>query len=200
MKYHQACGLSPDSKLATAAVYAILSETQDLERETTRADRDVFMDLFPQVRWRTLGRIRHPVHSREYYRTIARAMGQVMVSKNSCVCHIGEVHGTEIVAEVADFLMAMEKITWCLVTGFHHRKMALSIRTTSRHARAEEVIHKLVGANGKGGGHDLIAGGRLPCENIEAYHSLSLRISRLFLSQLSRRVPEKLRPLLPKNR
>jgi nanoRNase/pAp phosphatase (c-di-AMP/oligoRNAs hydrolase) len=196
MQYHQACGIEPDSNLATAVVYAILSETQDLERESTRADREVFMQLFPLVRLRTLGRIRHPVHSREYYRTIARAMGRVMVSKNSCVCHIGEVHGTEVVAEVADFLIAMEKITWCLVSGFHRRKMTLSIRTTSRHARAEEVIRKLVGPSGKGGGHDLIAGGRLPCHSIEAYNKLRSRITRLFMSQLSRRVPEKLNPLL----
>jgi nanoRNase/pAp phosphatase (c-di-AMP/oligoRNAs hydrolase) len=196
MEYHRACGLSPDSRLATAAAYAILSETQDLDRETTRADRDVFMELFPLVRLRTLGRIRHPVHKREYYRTIAQAMQRVMVSKNSCVCHIGLVHNTEIVAEVADFLMAMEKVTWCLVSGYHNRTMSISIRTTRRHARAEEVIRKLVGADGKGGGHDLIAGGRLPCRNIDAYHKLTPQISKRFLAQLSRRVPEKLRPLL----
>jgi nanoRNase/pAp phosphatase (c-di-AMP/oligoRNAs hydrolase) len=196
LAYHKACGLKPDPDLATAAAYAILSETQDLERETTRADREAFLRLFPLVKLRALGKIRHPVHEREYYRTIARAMRRVMVSKNTCVCHIGKVHSPELVAEVADFLVAMEKVTWCLVSGYHARQMALSIRTRRPHARAEQVMLKVLGGEGKGGGHDFIAGGRLLVGSLERYNDRIPLITKRFLSVLSRRVPEKLKPLL----
>ncbi len=36
----EAFGLALDSRLASAAAYAIVSETQDLKREATRADRE----------------------------------------------------------------------------------------------------------------------------------------------------------------
>jgi nanoRNase/pAp phosphatase (c-di-AMP/oligoRNAs hydrolase) len=194
--YHQACGLTLDADLATACAYAILSETQDLDRETTRADREAYTRLLPHVRLRILGRIRHPVHERDYYRTIARAMRNVMVGKNTCVCHIGPVHKPETVAEVADLLVAMDRISWCLTTGLHEGQMILSIRSTDPRAKAEKVMRRILGKMGKGGGHGMIAGGQMPCTGEEEYRELAGNLTGRFLTRLGRRVPENLKPLL----
>ena len=185
-----------DADLATAVAYAIVSETQDLERETTAADRKALQSVFPLVRLQVLGRIRHPVHDRDYYRTVARAMRSVRVAKNTCVCHIGEVYQPEMVAEMADFLVPMERITWCLVSGFHRETMVLSIRTTHQKAQADRVMRYAVRGLGKGGGHHMIAGGSVPCATMESYQQRAEQITARFLKKLSRRVPENLRPLM----
>jgi nanoRNase/pAp phosphatase (c-di-AMP/oligoRNAs hydrolase) len=196
LSYHQAFGLDVTPALATAAFYAIVSETQDLEREATKADRDACLRLYPAVQLVALGKIRHPPREREYFRTVARAMRQVMLGKNTCICHVGPLHNAEMAAELADFLVAMKQVTWCLVSGFVQGQMVLSIRTRRTDLNAEQVMRRVVQDHGRGGGHDMMAGGALPCDDLERYGELAARVSRRFLEGLPRRAPENLRPLL----
>jgi nanoRNase/pAp phosphatase (c-di-AMP/oligoRNAs hydrolase) len=196
LDYQHHFGIPMHSDLATAAAYAIVSETQDLDRENTKADREAYVRLFPQVHLRTLGRIRHPVHEREYYRTIARAMRHVMVSKNTCVCHVGQVHTPEVVAELADFLVAMERINWCLASGFHQNNMVISIRTTNTRAHAERVMKRILRNLGQGGGHGMTGGGAIPCKNLSRYAILSEQITKRLLKHLARTETTRMRPLL----
>jgi nanoRNase/pAp phosphatase (c-di-AMP/oligoRNAs hydrolase) len=196
LEYHRAFGLAVDPALATAAAYAISSETQDLGREATRADREAYQHIFPLVRLTVLGKIRHPPREREYYRTLARAMQRLELGKNSSVCHIGPVPYAEVVAEVADLLIAMKRITWCLVSGLHGGVMVVSLRTTLHKARADRVMKRVLGKLGRGGGHGMLAGGALPCASEAEYAELSVQLTERFLRQLSRRVTERLHPLL----
>ncbi len=196
LRYHQAFGLDLTPALATAAFYAIISETQDLEREASKADLDACQRLFSQVQLTTLGKIRHPPRERDYFRTIARAMNQVLVGKNTCTCHIGPVQSPEMVAEVADLLVRMKQVTWCLVSGHFQQLMHVSIRTTHPQARAEQVMRQVLKGAGSGGGHAMMAGGAAPCPDAEQYDRLAERFSQRFLEALPRRVPETLNPLL----
>ncbi|MBI5498641.1 MAG: DHH family phosphoesterase [Deltaproteobacteria bacterium] len=191
-----ACGLALDARLATAAAYAIVSETQDLKRESQREDRVALQELMPLVRLATLGRIRHPPRPREYFLAVAQAMRNVQLGRNTCVCHVGPVPVPESVAELADFLVAMERVTWCLVTGYHGGAMVLSIRTTHARARADRVMRRTVGPGGTGGGHHTMAGGQRPCADEEEYRRLCGQMTERFLGSLSRRAEERLRPLV----
>ena len=195
LNYFRKASLIPNASLATAAAYAIISETQDLGREATRQDQEALQFLMPYVRWTVLGRIRHPARPRAYYRTIARAMQHVLVSRNTCICHIGAVDSPEMVAEVADFFVAMERITWCMVSGLHGGMISISIRTTHRRANAERVMKCVVRNKGKGGGHGMIAGGVLPCETASAYPGLTELLSKRFVKQLRRKHPDPFKPL-----
>jgi nanoRNase/pAp phosphatase (c-di-AMP/oligoRNAs hydrolase) len=185
-----------DPPLATAAAYAITSETQDLDRDADPADLAALQRLLPQVRWRVLGHLRHPRRERDYYRTIGRALRHVVVSQNACICHIGAVAHAELVAEIADFLAAMERISWCLVTGYHAGRVVVSIRTRHPRAHAERVIRKILGKQGKGGGHGTIAGGLMPCESPDDYLPATALLTNRFLGQINRRLPQSLRPLI----
>jgi nanoRNase/pAp phosphatase (c-di-AMP/oligoRNAs hydrolase) len=196
LDFFQQSGFELDANLATAAAYAILSETQDLKRESTIADRRVIQSVLPLANLQLLGRIRHPVHHREYYRSIARAMRAVQIAKNTCVCHIGEVHQPGMAAELADFLMPMERVTWCLVTGYFQGSMVLSIRTNHEKARADRVMRSILRGIGKGGGHHMIAGGVVPCQSLEIYQQKATLVTDRFLKRLSRRETEHLHPLV----
>lgn len=196
LAYHQAFGLDVSPALATAAFYAIISETQDLEREATKADRDACHRLFPLVQLPVLGKIRHPPREREYYRTIARALQRAMMGKNTCICHIGAVPNAEMVAEVADFLVAMKQVTWCLVSGLHSDSIALSIRTSHPDGHADEVMRQITKGIGSGGGHDMMAGGTVPIGDMAQQQRLTDQVTERFVERLARRTPESLRPLL----
>ena len=195
LDYLRAFGLEPDATLATAAAYAILSETQDLKREATRQDREAWQYLAPRARQPLLGRIRHPVRSREYYRTIARALQRMELGRHTVICHIGKVPYAEVVAEVADFLVDMDRISWCLATGHFDGRMVLSLRTTDPRGGAEKVMKQILRGLGKGGGHGMIAGGALPCGEGNPETAKAAQISTRFLRALRRRVPEVMKPL-----
>jgi nanoRNase/pAp phosphatase (c-di-AMP/oligoRNAs hydrolase) len=190
------CGLPLDARLATAAAYAIISETQDLKRESERDDRIALQELMPHVRLAILGRIRHPPRRRPYFLAVAQAMRNVRLGRHTCVCHTGNVPAAEIVGEMADFFAAMERVTWCLVTGHVAEVMVLSIRTTQTHAHADRVMRRTVGTGGTGGGHRMIAGGQHPCADEAEYRRLTGPVTERFLASLPRRVEEHLRPLL----
>ncbi len=195
LDYLRAFDLEPDSTLATAAAYAILSETQDLKREATRQDREAWQLLGPRVRQPLLGRIRHPVRSREYYRTIFRALQRMEVGRHTVVCHAGAVPYAEVVAEVADFLVDMDRISWCLATGHFGGRIVLSLRSTDPKAQAEKVMKRILRGLGKGGGHGIMAGGALPCPDGDPDGAKTAQLSQRFLRALRRHKPEILRPL-----
>ncbi len=194
--YLESAGLEPDPEVATASAYAIASETQDLEREATRADREAFLKVFPHVRLKILGRIRHPIRERAHFKTLTMAVNRALVGRNTCICHIGEVHSAEAVAEVADFLLPMEKVTWCLVSGFIQGKAVVSIRTKHAKARADLVMRRILGRRGRGGGHHMIAGGRTPCADMDEYRAIAADLTVRFLGHLRRGAPEALHGLL----
>jgi nanoRNase/pAp phosphatase (c-di-AMP/oligoRNAs hydrolase) len=195
LDYYWKLGLEIDGDLATAAAYAILSETQDLEREATPADRSAYQRLVPHVRVTTLGRIRHPPRGREYYLAMGRAMLRVAVARNTVVCHIGEVPYPEVVAAVADFLVPMKGVTRCLVSGLYEKTMVVSLRATYPNAQADQVMKAILGDEGRGGGHGAIAGGALPCANEEQYMEFG-RLLNERLAEIPPRTQARFRPLL----
>ena len=197
LEYFEACGLVPDVGRATAAAYAIISETQDLQREASRADRLALARLMPRLRLTDLGRIRHPPRRRAYYETIARAMREVRLGRHVCVCHAGGVPSAEVVAELADLLVAMERITWCLVSGWQAGQALLSIRTTRPEANADHVMRAVLGRAGHGGGHGMMAGGAQPAADLEAYRTLAATFTQRFVARVSPRTRITLAPLLP---
>lgn len=194
-EYFEALDGKLDAHLATAIVYALISETQDLGREATQRDISAYHRVLPRVRLAVLGQIRHPTRDREYYRTIARAMRAVQVGRNTCVCHIGNIPYPEVVGEVADFLVAMERVSWCLVTGHTQRATTVSIRSTQPEARAELVMKAILRGLGRGGGHGAIAGGAIPCGDEGSYMSNAGKLTERFLRKLPFRKLDRLGPL-----
>jgi nanoRNase/pAp phosphatase (c-di-AMP/oligoRNAs hydrolase) len=197
LKYFNDCNLNLDPALATAVAYAINSETQDFLRESTPADRAALVSVLPQVDMRTLAKIRHPRHEREYYRAIAKAMRNVVVSKNLCVCHIGSVFIPEFVSEIADLLKAMKGISWCLATGYHEREraMILSIRASRNKPPAGKAMQNIVRNFGRGGGHSTMAGGLALCSSLDEYHHISGVMTERFL-RIFKSNPDHLQKLL----
>jgi nanoRNase/pAp phosphatase (c-di-AMP/oligoRNAs hydrolase) len=196
--WFEAFGLALDSRLATAIAYAIVSETQDLKREATRADREALHRVLPRARLTDLGRIRHPVRGREYYETVARALGRVELGRSVCVCHIGTVGTAEVVAEIADLLSSMERVAWCLVTGCHEGVAVVSLRTSRAHARSERVMRVVLGRSGRGGGHGMIAGGTFPCAEPGSYPRITAGMTERFLRRVDPAGSPVLHPLLVK--
>jgi nanoRNase/pAp phosphatase (c-di-AMP/oligoRNAs hydrolase) len=162
-EYLFASGLDIPTNLATALFYGIASETQDLGREVSEADKKAYLALSPKTNWRLLSRIRRPHLEKGHFVYLARAIRNALGYKHATATNLGKVEYADIVAEVAELLIMLRRITWCLCTGRYKDTILISLRTSRVKGRAGKLARRVVGSTGTAGGHDMIAGGQVDC-------------------------------------
>ena len=165
-EYLVAQNITISMKLATALFYAIKSETQDLGREANRPDRDAYLRLFPLANKRLLYEITHPKLPVEHFRTIHSGVENATIYGKLLVVNLRAICFPEVVSEMADYLIRLEGIETVLSMGHYNDEVILSLRTTSTLLNTGEIIKRLVAGKGAGGGHAMMAGGKL--DNVPA--------------------------------
>lgn len=172
-QYLRTAELEIDTTLATALMYGIRSETQDLGRETSDEDREAYQYLLPLADAAKLSQISKPTLDPQYFRQMAQALGSLRLATHVAICRLEDVIEPDFIPEMADFFVRMEGLEWVLVYGRFRDRIYLSIRTNATGAAAGETMQRLLHGLGRGGGHGMRAGGNidptvasLPAENI----------------------------------
>jgi nanoRNase/pAp phosphatase (c-di-AMP/oligoRNAs hydrolase) len=163
-EYLFASGLDVPTNLATALFYGIASETQDLGREVSEADTKAYLSLFSKANKRVLSKIRRPVVDRSYFANIATAIANAVTYKHTIATSLGRIENPDMVAQIAEMLLTLERMTWSIVTGRYKDTILFSIRTTRVKGRAGRVARMIAGSGGTAGGHDMFAGGQMDGE------------------------------------
>jgi len=164
-EYMQCLGVTITSSLATALVYGITSETQHLGREASPRDRCIYNDLVPLVNMRRLSQIEFSRRPREHFIYISKAIDNAFVYRQVIGSRLGPVENPDVVAEVADFLLLHERMSWSIVTAFYDDKLIISVRASNHRAHAGTVVRELLEKlGGTAGGHNQVAGGQLDCQ------------------------------------
>ncbi len=154
-------GLRVPRRLATGIVYGIGSETQNLGREATPRDMDAYQAFWPKAHMKTLWRISYPQRSQAFFETLSRAVRDAFVVGRVVGVHLGEVNTPDRVAQMADFLLTLEKMQWSIVTARFQGRLHVSLRSNDAGAGAGRLLKRLLGGGNRGGGHAMIAGGSL---------------------------------------
>jgi nanoRNase/pAp phosphatase (c-di-AMP/oligoRNAs hydrolase) len=162
LEYMIAADIQPDVPLATALLYGIRSDTQDLGREAARADIEAIEYLYPIANKKMLSEIQRGKVPSEYFQMLSDAIKNAKVQGNSIVTSLGNIDNPDMIAEVADLLLRNDQTSWTLCSGLWRNKMYISVRTSQDGKPAGQVIKKVVGRKGTGGGHTLFAGGQVP--------------------------------------
>jgi len=152
--------LDIESKLATALFYGIAAETQDLGREATAADIEASHFLYPYTNKRRLAKIENARVPREYFRVFGEAIERATLYDRVVVSMLGEVQYPDMMAEVADFLLRLDRVEWAAAIGGYGSSLYCSVRTTERDVNAGDLLRSILGSR-SAGGHDMIAGGRI---------------------------------------
>ena len=162
VEYLIEAGITPDTPLATALLYGIRSDTQDLGRESSRFDIEAIEFLYPFANKRMLGVIQRGKVPRVYYQMLANALRNARVQGPAIITDLGEIDNPDMISEVADLLLREDETTWTMCTGFWTDKLLVSIRTSEESNLAGKVIRHMVARRGTGGGHLTYAGGQIP--------------------------------------
>jgi nanoRNase/pAp phosphatase (c-di-AMP/oligoRNAs hydrolase) len=150
-----------DAPLATAVFFALRTETRDLGREATEAERQVYLELVPLVDHTLLYRMTHPKVPREHFAALDRALRSAQVFGQLVAVNLGLLGYPDLVAEIADLLLSYEGAHYVLCIGQYEGSAYLSLRTEATDARAGSVMRQVVGTDGAAGGHGTMAGARL---------------------------------------
>jgi len=162
-EYLREAGIEIPTPLATALVYGIRSDTQDLGRESTRADIDAFLDLYPNANAKVLGRIVSAPLPRSYFSKLRAAISSATIYGDRIVSYLGKLGSPEMVAEAADLLLRVEEMRWSMCLGVIDGWLHLSIRCVDRDPpHAGNVARNLGGRRGFGGGHHSLAAAQIP--------------------------------------
>jgi len=159
-EYLHHSGLAVPAWLATALAYGISSETRDLGRGAGERDLEAYLRIYPKVRKRILALIEHPRRPRSYFTVLDRALHKAVCYRNVIGSRLGDVETPDSVAEIADFLLAHERMGWSVVTGRHGGQLHVSLRAI-RGRGAGHLLRELLRERGTAGGHGRMAGGQI---------------------------------------
>jgi nanoRNase/pAp phosphatase (c-di-AMP/oligoRNAs hydrolase) len=160
-EYLRARKVPLDASLATAVFFALRTETRDLGRESTEAERTAYIELVPLVDHAMLYRMTHPKVPREHFAALDRALRSAQVFGDLVAVNLGTLGYPDLVAEIADLLLSYEGARYVLCIGQYEGSAYLSLRTEATDARAGSVMRQIVGTDGAAGGHGTMAGARL---------------------------------------
>ena len=166
-EYLKEFGIEVDTALATALCYGIRSDTQDLGRDSTQADIDAYVALYPLANKRALGRIQREPEPVAYYRTLSRGLTRARIYGRALVAPLGNLDCPESAAEMADLLLRCETVDWALTYGIYKGRMYLSLRTNDRETNVGQMMVSMVRGLGRGGGHESAAGGQVDVAGLD---------------------------------
>ncbi len=197
-EYLLASGLAITAQMATGLAYAIISETEDLGREASQADIEAYLSLFPKANQRILSRIRHPKLPVYYFVCLQKAIANAFIYRNIIGSRLGRIEHPDLVPQVADLLIAHERMGWSICTGRYKGEVYISIRTINVKAEAGRLLRRIVNRRGTAGGHGMIAGGRISCQGLSETEceEAENKIIRRFLEKLGHRGEIMFKPLL----
>ena len=185
-EYLEHLNIVPETSLATALLYGIVSDTHDLGTELSQADIQAMERLYPLANKRMLRQIERGRVPGTYYQMLADAIGSAEIYGHCIVAALGPVDNPDMIGEAADLFLRHERAVWSLCYGFHGGKALLSVRTQDTLRRADEVVRRIVSRIGTGGGHATSAGGQIALKGSSDRHRLRIErtIRTRFLSAL----------------
>jgi nanoRNase/pAp phosphatase (c-di-AMP/oligoRNAs hydrolase) len=146
--------------LASIMAYAITTETFDFIRHSSPRDLEAYTSLLSRCNLKILGQIKNAALPRAYYGYLVEAVQNAATYGRVSWTHLRAVSQPEIVAEIADLLLRMERITWAFCTAFTENRLMISLRSELTYVSCARLLHQLIGKKeGSSGGHGQTAAG-----------------------------------------
>lgn len=180
--YLEAAGIDLSTRLATALLIGIKSDTRGLERESSEADLHAYLQIFPHADLSLLARIENPLIPRRHFEAFHSALEQSVVYGKAVIADLGDADNPDLLAELADFLAPLEQAEYALVMGRHKGRLYLSLRSRDESLDAGALITAIVGELGTAGGHGRMAGAQIDIEKDPV--SVEEIVKGRFLSEL----------------
>jgi nanoRNase/pAp phosphatase (c-di-AMP/oligoRNAs hydrolase) len=162
-----------NAPLATAMLYGIQTDTDGLARGVSAADVSAYAHLQRSSDPMLLRRMKKPSYPLKVAQSFGRAIGGLLHESDLVVAWVGSVDNdaAHIFADVADFCIGIEAVTWAIAAGLLESGLVLTIRHAGKEPGAGGLARRLAGSDGRGGGHTSMARVHYSQDSVPAWFS-----------------------------
>lgn len=153
-----------DESLATALIFAILTDTMNFTRGATHLDFKTLEYLLPQIDNELLRKFQSPPLSADTLDVIRKAIRSSRVKSGYLISNVGEVKDRDALAQAADYLLRREGTLTTLIYGIEEDAVYISGRTMDVRLHIGKLMKELYEEIGSAGGHPTSGGGKIPLD------------------------------------
>src|SRR2546426_693440 len=150
------------TRLATAMLYGIKSDTFALSREVNEWDVEAFSYLYPLANQNLMRRIERPELPPAALDALSLALKNRRVIDKVAFVNLGRVERDDLIPQMADFSLSFEGIEWAFVSGVVESNYIISVRNVGYVRAAGRVLKEAFGDIGSAGGHASMAKAIIP--------------------------------------
>ncbi len=159
--YFKALGKQPSKNVATALLYGIMTDTNNLTRACDQLDLDLFYWLYGLADLLRIKQLRMNEIGRKDLHAYAKALETYEVYGNIGFVHIENCNDS-LLGTISDMVYTIEGTS--IVVSYAKRPdgIKFSVRSGEKNIYADDLVKYILNDRGVGGGHKEMAGGFIP--------------------------------------
>lgn len=165
--YYVNSNIDIPSDVATALLYGIQTDTANLTRGVKSLDVEMFSKIYKLANMDIISEIIMTSLSLDDLKTYGTAIENVYISNKIGIVDIPfECHDI-LVSKISDFILSIDGINFVVVYSI--RKEGIKFSTRSKYPKlfdAGSITSRALNGIGSGGGHNFMAGGFIPKDNL----------------------------------
>lgn len=170
-----------DTKVATALIYGIKSDTMGLSRGVSDKDVEIYCHLFKLADNKILQSLEHCSIKFDDLKAYGNAINSIQVYNNVSFANTGCDCPEALIATISDFMLDLIEVNFSVVYSLKKEGIKLSVRSSGEYDAGKLTNLALEGIGG-GGGHASMAGGFVPVNGGNDTEQLIQDIQDRFLS------------------
>lgn len=148
--------------VATALLYGVKMDTNNLSRGVSELDIDMFYMLFKKANRDSIRKFDCCSLQMDDLKAYSAAIENLRVFGNVGIVNIGKDCGEAILGTMSDFIMSLDEVTFSVVYSYRAGGIKFSVRNEEIGLDAATVIRECLTGYGSGGGHATMAAGFVP--------------------------------------
>lgn len=172
--------------VATALLYGVKMDTNNLSRGVSDLDIDMFYMLFKKADRDSIRRFDCCSLQMEDLKAYSAAIENLKVFGNVGIVNIGKNCGEAILGTMSDFIMSLDKVKFSVVYSYRAGGIKFSVRNEEIGLDAATVIRECLKGYGSGGGHATMAAGFVPNVAEEDAKNISREIEERIIEMVYR--------------
>ncbi len=179
-EYLSDADLPVNRQLATALLYGIVTDTDDLKRNASSADIRAFDLLHTRADRNFIARLEKsqvPMSMLDY---IAWGISHRVVYREMVLIHFGKVPTVDICVQMADLVLLTCGITWVVCAGVHEGRLIAVFRGDGHRQDVGKRATLAFAKIGSAGGHRTMGRAEVPLDGASVSDSIELLVNNLF--------------------
>ena len=183
-----------DKDVATALMYGLKVDTNNLSRGVSNTDLNMFYTLYNLADMELINSLESSTLEFEDLAAYANAIKSIKVYDNVSFANTGNHCPEPLIASISDFMMLIAGVHVCVVYSIKVDGIKISVRSDSPELDAGKLTNEALLGFGSGGGHMSMAGGFVPfTETHEKIGEITEHIENSFIDTVIRFEKQKMK-------